>query len=215
MRTDTPYGSVVIASSSAALDTLASDETVSEPLLDVAPAAAPHQGRQASLSRLESLQARRRRRRLSYLRRLAIPGETWRNWTASVCASIGSRVSRRAPATRPPSDTPLEQQESKGFIVAVLLALTAVVYGGFLGVSWRERAQPGVPFAQSTARPPAVEAAMPAFHRCDVGVMVGDRALATCEGVVDAGLTRSRPATWTLEFRRTGGRWIIADVAMR
>jgi hypothetical protein len=213
MHTQISDGSVVSASSPGALDTLAPDEMVSAPLLDIAPAAAPHQTRQASLSRLESRQARRRRRRLSYLRRLAIPVETWRNWTASVCASIGSRVSRRAPVTQPASDTPLEQQESKGFIVAVLLALTAVVYGGFLGVSWRERAQPRVPFAQSTERPSAVEAAMPAFHRCDVGVMEGDRALATCEGVAD--VTRSRPATWTLEFRRTGGRWIIADVAMR
>ena len=261
MHTDTPDGTVVIASSPAALDTPAPDEPVLAPVFDIAPPAAPRQGRQASLSRLEAQQAQRRRRRQSYLRRLPARAATWRHWLIDACASVASRVRPRAPVPRPPSEAALEHQESKGFIVAVLLALTVVVYGGSLGV-WREHAEPDGPVTRSTERRPAAEAAAslpgvetvvprrvvftptawtqtstsqrreirsleqaldalprqtPAFHRCDIGVVETDRAMATCEGVAasDAGVTLSHPATWTLEFRRVGGRWFIARVAMR
>ena len=55
-----------------------------------------------------------------------------------------------------------------------------------------------------------------AFHRCGMRVTSADRAVARCEGVATAAATRSsRRATWTINFRRTAGRWVIANVAMR
>jgi len=55
-----------------------------------------------------------------------------------------------------------------------------------------------------------------AFHRCGMRVTSADRAVARCEGVATAAAARSsRRATWTINFRRTAGRWVIANVAMR
>jgi hypothetical protein len=46
-----------------------------------------------------------------------------------------------------------------------------------------------------------------------------DRAVARCEGVATAtgsdGAAAARVATWTIDFRRTAGRWVMASVAMR
>ena len=58
-----------------------------------------------------------------------------------------------------------------------------------------------------------------AFRRCGMRVTDVDRAVARCEGVAPArsadGLTSSRPVLWTIEFQRTDGHWLIADVTTR
>jgi hypothetical protein len=58
-----------------------------------------------------------------------------------------------------------------------------------------------------------------AFRTCGMRVTDVHRAVARCEGVVPArsggGLPPSRPVEWTIEFQRTDGRWLIADVTTR
>jgi ketosteroid isomerase-like protein len=58
-----------------------------------------------------------------------------------------------------------------------------------------------------------------AFHRCGVRITDGDNAVARCESVATASATEgtpgSRATTWTIAFRRTAGRWMIANVTMR
>jgi hypothetical protein len=88
MRTDVPDGSVAVTAPTAALARFAPE---SAPVFDIAPAPAPRQGRLASLSRLESLQARRRRQRVAYLRRLAAGTAALRDWLARVRGSVGRR----------------------------------------------------------------------------------------------------------------------------
>jgi hypothetical protein len=47
----------------------------------------------------------------------------------------------------------------------------------------------------------------------------GDRAVATCDGVVGSagadGNGEGRRVRWTIDFQRTGGRWFIQRVAAR
>jgi hypothetical protein len=45
-----------------------------------------------------------------------------------------------------------------------------------------------------------------ALHRCGMRVTADDRAVARCE---------ASGATWTIDFRRAGGRWAITDVKTR
>jgi hypothetical protein len=58
-----------------------------------------------------------------------------------------------------------------------------------------------------------------AFHRCSVKMTAVDRAVAQCDGVagfVGADSEGAAPrTTWTLDFRRTGGRWAIQRVRTR
>jgi hypothetical protein len=54
-----------------------------------------------------------------------------------------------------------------------------------------------------------------AFHRCGMRVIDAERAVARCEGVASAGTPASRATTWTIDFRRTAGRWAMARVATR
>ena len=57
-----------------------------------------------------------------------------------------------------------------------------------------------------------------AFRTCGMRVTV-HRAVARCEGVVPARSADGRPSSrfvmWTIEFQRTDGRWLIADVTTR
>lgn len=115
-----------------------------------------------------------------------------------VCASVGRRVSHRAPVSTSAVETAGPRR----------VAFTPS--GETLTATWQRR--------ETRSLEQALDALLrqtPAFHRCGIGVMETDRAVATCEGVAAAGVTRSSAATWTLEFRRTGGRWLIARVAMR
>ncbi len=58
-----------------------------------------------------------------------------------------------------------------------------------------------------------------AFRSCGMRMTDADRAVARCQGVVTTlgadGTPSSRSAIWTINFRRTGGRWLIARVATR
>ena len=58
-----------------------------------------------------------------------------------------------------------------------------------------------------------------AFRDCGMRMTDSDRAVARCEGTVTAltadGAPSSRSAIWTIDFQRTGGRWLIARVATR
>jgi len=53
-----------------------------------------------------------------------------------------------------------------------------------------------------------------AFHRCRMRVTETDRAVARCEGVATNGESL-RPVTWTIDFRRKAGRWLIGGVTAR
>jgi hypothetical protein len=53
-----------------------------------------------------------------------------------------------------------------------------------------------------------------AFHRCRMRMTETDRAVARCEGVATYGQS-SRPVTWTIDFRRKAGRWLIGGVTAR
>jgi ketosteroid isomerase-like protein len=185
---------------------------------------------------------------------------------------------------RPFVEPALERQEFNGFVVAVLLAVVVVGYGGFLAVFLRTPtdarvtqvaalqplgeakvmtalASPGMGerSAVRAASPPAVvrtaatdiarrAPAAPtartltalwqrrdtrsldrafatlrgetlAFRRCGMRMTDADRAVARCEGIVTTrtadGAPSSRAAMWTIDFRRTGGRWLIARVSTR
>jgi hypothetical protein len=58
-----------------------------------------------------------------------------------------------------------------------------------------------------------------AFRTCGMRVTDVHRAVARCEGVVPARSANGRPSSrfvmWTIEFQRTDGRWLIADVTTR
>ena len=185
----------------------------------------------------------------------------------------------QAPATT----TAVMYQESNGFVIAVLLAMTVVGYGSFLMGSWGGRGQTGAVTRMAgiersvvpAAAPPAsvaVPGAAPlavtgaldatpglimatasvapsraaftptvktvtamwrrrdtrsldqaftalrqqtlAFHRCRMRVTETDRAVARCEGVATNGESL-RPVTWTIDFRRKAGRWLIGGVTAR
>jgi hypothetical protein len=182
----------------------------------------------------------------------------------------------------PATTTAFMYQESNGFVIAVLLAMTVVGYGSFLMGSWGGPGQAGAVTRMAgiersvvlTAAPPAiitVPSAAPlaatgaydatpavmatasvapsraaftptaktvtalwrrrdtrsldqaftalrqqtlAFHRCRMRVTETDRAVARCEGVATYGQSL-RPVTWTIDFRRKAGRWLIGGVTAR
>jgi hypothetical protein len=58
-----------------------------------------------------------------------------------------------------------------------------------------------------------------AFRHCGMRVTEVDRAVARCEGLIttlaSSGTSSSRSAIWTIDFRRSSGRWLIARVTTR
>jgi hypothetical protein len=59
------------------------------------------------------------------------------------------------------------------------------------------------------------------FDRCDVRMTSADRAVASCRGLlsyvpkIGDGEAQQRRLTWTFDFQRAAGRWLIASVAAR
>jgi hypothetical protein len=200
---------------------------------------------------------------------------TSREWPA------GSRA-----ADRPFAEPALDHQEFHGAVVAVLLAVVVVGYGGFLAVflgtptdarvtrvtshqagAPQAIAAPTAPVvgehslgqAAALLRPASVRTTATdigrrgavitptartlttlwqrrdtrsldrafatlrgetlAFRRCGMRMTDADRAVARCEGVVTTsasdGAPSSRSATWTIDFQRTSGRWLITRVTTR
>jgi hypothetical protein len=83
-----------------------------------------------------------------------------------------------------------------------------------LTAMWQRRDTRSLEHAFATLRQQTL-----ALHRCGMRMTDTDRAVARCEGVATAtggdGTATSRAATWTIDFRRTAGRWAIASVRMR
>jgi hypothetical protein len=160
------------------------------------------------------------------------------------------------------SEDALEHQELNGSIVAVLLAVAVIGYGGFLAVFWGMRADARVARVTATQQAEAAPAVVStiatnierrtgltptartltalwqrrdtrsldrafatlrrdtlAFRSCGMRMTDVDRAVARCEGIVTTlaadGAPSSRSATWTIDFQRTSGRWLIARVSTR
>ena len=79
---------------------------------------------------------------------------------------------------------------------------------------WQSRDTRSLDRAFSTLRSETL-----AFRSCGMRMTDADRAVARCQGVATTlgadGTPSSRSAIWTINFRRSGGRWLIARVAAR
>ena len=115
----------------------------------------------------------------------------------------------------------VEELESEGSFIAAALALAVVGYGALLLVSWRDplprvsasSVAPRVNMAAGAAAPETAQGALNslrhqtlAFHRCNMTMTGVDQAVARCDGSSRA---------YTIDFRRTSGRWMIQRVSSR
>ena len=258
MRSQHPDDSIIhVEAASAALDEFKPESAPAQRLLDVAAAGRPTCEPAASLSRLDSMQAQRRRRsrvtRMKAARRAALrqSAQAVRAATAAAhryglmtvqqargAARTGAAIAERGMAgmlhtashlqdrgaaharqivatTRRGSSIVhdrlvakakaaprlFEQPEFDGVVLAILLAIVSVGYGGFLTVTWRQ------PTEMRSAAPP-VQRALASTSVAPVVVPVANR---LAEPIVVTGPTGTHHGAGFLSPRSLAALWKRRD----